>query len=132
MAHENPARLTFGKNIREHIGRQLRGHIDGRFGGNLTEAAANLGISKQRLFSYTSARSFPRADVIDLIGERWGLDLVGKRNRLPNKGDGIPPVQLGLFDQPVTLTNDQMTVVIERKGPSLAVRIEIAAQARIV
>jgi hypothetical protein len=133
MASERLARLTFGKNAKEHISKQIKAYISAKFGGSLTLAAASLEISKQRLQSYTSARSFPRAEVIDLIGEKWGPDVVGMGERTARlkKREGTPLVQLGLFDEPVTLTNDQMTVIIERKGANLAVRIEIAARAKI-
>lgn len=126
-------KLAFGTSARDHISRQLNAYVDAMFGGNKSAAAANLGIQRQRLFSYTSGKSFPRPDMIELIGEKWGIDLVGisKRGGAGTKEQTATPIQAGLFDEPVTLRNDQMTVVIERKGPSIAVRIEIAAQAKV-
>jgi hypothetical protein len=70
-----------------------------------------------------------------LIREKWHLDLSGTgRSTVENsKRAAAKPKsqQVTLFDKPVTLTNDQMTLVIERKGPGLELRLEVSAYAKI-
>jgi hypothetical protein len=131
---ESTSTLVFGESAKSQIGRRLNRYIAGNF-RNGSRAAASLGISKQRLFSYTSGKSFPGADAIDLIREKWQLDLLGaggSASRDQNRRASEPKAQqLSFFDKPVTLSNDQMTLVITRKGQGLEFRLEISADAKI-
>ena len=104
---------------------------------NGAKAAESLGISRQRLFSYTSGKTLPRAPMFDLILQKWELNLLGKRPR----PDGVPfnrgavrgsqSAQPSLFDSPVTLKSNELKVVIKRKGPRLVASIEIATDVEI-
>jgi len=130
-----PPKLVFGKNAKSQIGQRLKVHVSEEFDGNCAQAAKSLDISRQRLFSYTSGKSFPGADVIDSIREKWHLDLLGAggpTDENSKRATGNPKSQqLSFFNEPFTLANDQMTLVIERKGPGLEFRFEISARAKI-
>jgi transcriptional regulator with XRE-family HTH domain len=134
MAEATPS-LVFGESAKSQIGQRLKSYLSGQFRSG-AKAAESLGISRQRLFSYTSGKSFPGHDVIDLIREKWGVDLLGAGPGIgggdPEKIASVPKSQqLSFFDEPVTLASEQMTVTIERKGQGLEFRFEISAHAKI-
>jgi len=128
-----PSKLVFGESAKSQVGQRLKGYISENFAGNCAQAAKSLAISRQRLSSYTTGKSFPGADVIDLIRQKWHLDLLGTGGSAGAKraAGKAKSQQVGLFDEPVTLANDQMTLVIERKGPGLELRLEVSAYAKI-
>jgi hypothetical protein len=126
------AKFVFGVNIREQVAARIRAYIAKKFDNNSAVAAKSLKISRQRLFSYTSATTLPRPPMFDLILQEWGLDLLGKPSRR-SVGTLIAPVpiQRGLFDKPVTLKSDGMKVVIKRQGSRLVASIEISTHVKI-
>jgi hypothetical protein len=129
------SKFVFGTSIKQQVAERILMHIGAKFQNNSAKAAKNLGISRQRLFSYTSAKALPRAPILDLILEKWDLDLLGKnRSRVRVTSKRIAesqPVQRSLFDSPVTLKSDELKVVIRRKGPRLVASIEISADVEI-
>jgi transcriptional regulator with XRE-family HTH domain len=128
-----PPKLVFGTSAKSQVGQRLKVYISESFAGNCAQAAKSLGMSRQRLSSYTTGKSFPGADVIDMILEKWHLDLLGTGGSVGAKraAGKAKSQQVGLFDKPVTLTNDQMTLVIERKGPGIEFRFEVSARAKL-
>lgn len=115
---------------------KLQAYVAKEFDNNAAKAASNLRISRQRLFSYTSGKTLPRPPMFDLILKKWGLNLLGTVSR-PQGVAGKNPrsdyraLQGTLFDSPITLRNDQMKVVIKRKGPRLVASIEISTDVKI-
>jgi len=76
--------------------------------------------------------------MFDVILERWKLDLVGEKpstRRLTSQRahlvDPSSSKQPSLFDSPITLRSDELTVVIKRKGSRLVASIEILADVEI-
>jgi hypothetical protein len=130
-------KFTFGTSVKQQIALQLRAHVTANFGNKSASAAKTLGISRQRLFSYMSGKSFPRLPMFDTFREKWGLELIGEspshsvvaidRGRSSNSQS----TQLSLFDTPVTLKSKGLKVVIKRKGPGLVASIEIASDVEI-
>jgi hypothetical protein len=119
---------THESSAKTRIAEVLRKHILDIFDGNTTRAAEHLGITKQRLNSYTSCTSFPGADLIDAIKEKWNLDLL---NINGNGHAAIPMMaqvdrQLSLFDQPIKLANQGVEIVLARKGAGIAVAVTIS------
>jgi hypothetical protein len=130
-------KFIFGTSIKQQVADRIRAHIAANFDNNSAKAAKELKLSRQRLFSYTSAKTLPRPRVIDLILQKWGLDLLG---RDPRRHVGtlnratvreLQPIQGRLFDSPITLKSEELTVVIRRKGPRLVARIEVSADVEI-
>ena len=135
MASAAP-QFVFGKSIKVQLAENLKGFIRSNFETE-SEAAASLGIGKQRLNSYTHAKSLPGADLIDEIRRKWKFDPITGESVGREKVDQLAKdasrgaLQLNLFDQPVTLSNDQLTVSIQRKGQGLEVRLRVSQHARI-
>lgn len=106
--------LVFGTSAKQQVADRIRAHISEKFGNNIAKAAKSLGISRQRLFSYAAAKALPRSAVFDLFFQKWGLDLLGAPSRATgakSKGAGrqrARPVQISLFDNPITLKNDDL------------------------
>jgi len=130
-------KLAFGTSAKQQIAARLRAHVAAKFGSNSKKAAEDLGISRQRLFSYTSGKMFPRLPMFGVISEKWGLNLVGEirygQAVAMNRGEvrDLRSTQRSLFDSPVTLKSDGLKVVIKRKGPRLVASIEIATDVEI-
>jgi hypothetical protein len=133
---ESP-KFVFGRSIKQQVAERILAHIAAEFDDNAAKAAKNLRISRQRLFSYTSAKTLPRPRMLDLILKKWNLDLLGGERRgvgeTPKRTSAKEPqpVQRSLFDSPVTLRSDELRVVIKRKGPRLVATIEISADVEI-
>ena len=104
---------------------------------NATKAAKNLGVTRQRLFSYTSGKALPRAPMFDLMLERWGLNLLGEKQRPSGvRSKRVPTeewgsIQPSLFDSPLIFKSEELKVVIKRKGPRLVASVEISADVEI-
>jgi hypothetical protein len=129
-------KFVFGTSIKQQVAARITAYIAARFDSNSAKAADDLGISRQRLFSYTSAKTLPRPPMFDLILEKWGLNLLGKKPRgisifSRELTKDFRPEQTSLFDSPVTLKSDELRVVIKRKGPRLVASIEISADVEI-
>jgi hypothetical protein len=113
------------------VAEALKGYVRDFFLGDATRAAKDLGISKQRLNSYTSRTSFPPPEVFDRVRERWNLDLLSI-GAVPNRPPEAPTPgassarKLSLFDQPITLTNAGVKIVLERKGAAVAAEITVS------
>lgn len=124
-------KVVFGTGIKQQVAVRIRGYIAKNFGSD-SAAAKDLKISRQRLFSYTSATSLPRPDVFDLILQQWGLNLWDKPIRR-DTGNLIAsvPFQPALFDKPITLRSEGMKVVIKRKGARVIANIEISTDVQI-
>ena len=129
-------KFSFGTTAKEQVAKRIQAHVQENFHSG-AEAAESLAISRQRLFSYTSGKALPRAPVFDLILERWGLDLLGDKPRRRSaklkqgRTDESRPAQRSLFDSPIRLESNVLTVVIRRKGPRLVASIEISADVKI-
>lgn len=130
-------KLAFGKSAKQQIAERIQSYVKANFGENSAKAAKSLGISRQRLFSYTSGKTLPNAPMFDLLSRKWGLNLLGKdpgrRGSRVNRTKAPDPVstQPSLFDIPVTLTSGGLKVVIARRGPRLVASIEIATDVEI-
>ncbi len=131
-----PTKFVFGTSIKQQVAARILAHIAEKFDNNSAKAAESLGLSRQRLFSYTSAKTLPRPPVFDLILRKWGLNLLGKARHVNETFDRAAvqasrPVQHLLFDRPVILKSDELKVVIKRKGLRLVASIEISADVKI-
>jgi hypothetical protein len=127
-------KFIFGTNVRQQVATRILDHIAEKFGNNRAEAAKSLGMTRQRLFSYTSGKALPRPQVFDLILQKWNLDLLGEKYSRASGGSKHPhtqPAQRLLFEGPLTLMSEEMKVVITRKGPRLVAKIEIATDVEI-
>src|ERR1700728_877399 len=130
-------KFVFGTNVKQHVAQHILTYIAAKFDNNCATAAKDLGLSRQRLFSYTSGKTLPRPPVFDLILQKWNLDLLGEKYRRESKGvkslrvEKSQPIQRLLFDDPLTLTSDELKVVIKRKGPRLVASIEISTDVEI-
>jgi hypothetical protein len=129
-------KFVFGTDIKLQVAARIQAYVAAKFDDNSAKAAKSLRISRQRLFSYTSGKTLPRPPIFDLILREWGLNLLGKVSRresaaVRNPRSHTRPVQGSLFDSPITLRNDQMKVVIKRKGPRLVASIEISTDLKI-
>lgn len=129
-------KFTFGTSAKQQVAARLQAHVAANFHNNSSKAAEDLGISRQRLFSYVSGKTLPRAPMFDVIFKKWGLNLLGissgpQRRHRADRGNLREHQQPSLFDHPVTLKSDDLRVVIKRKGPRLVASIEIAAEVEI-
>jgi transcriptional regulator with XRE-family HTH domain len=124
--------LKFGTSARQQIGRAIGDYVSDRF-GTATAAANDLGISRQRLHSYTSGKSLPRAEVFDTIAARWKLPILGiPPNPKSKRGQGKSiRTQMDLFHSPMILRNDQVEVIVKRKGAGLVAEIKISASVKV-
>jgi hypothetical protein len=126
------AKFIFGVDIKRQVAARIQAHIATNFGNNSAEAAKDLNISRQRLFSYTSATTLPRPPMFDLFLQKWGLDLLGKSSQSGNAAlIAAVPIQRGLFDKPITLKGSGMKVVIKRQGSCVVASIEISTEVKI-
>ena len=111
------------------MGKAIQSEMALRF-KSAAEAARDLKISRSRLSSYTTGKSLPGSDFLDLIREKWGVSLVGRESvRAGNDKPGRSAIrgeQVSLFDRPVTLRSDIVSVKLERKGSGVAVKIELS------
>lgn len=123
--------FEFGTPVREQVGRALTEYVAGHFESSAA-AAKDLGISRQRLHSYMSGRSLPRADVLDLLARKWTLGLLGTRSAM---GAGSrrtsSSFQMGLFRSPLVFHSEDVEVVVRKKGPALVAEIRILASANV-
>jgi hypothetical protein len=126
------SKFLFGTGIKPQVAERIQAHVEKKFGNNGAKAAASLGISRQRLFSYTSAKALPRPPIFDLILQTWGLNLLGVKpyRRAEAEWESGPRQRL-LFESPITLKSDELRVVIKRKGPRVVASIEISADVEI-
>ena len=126
-------------NARQQIAERLRAHIATHFRGDIAAAAKSLGISRQRLHSYTAAvpQNFPGAEMIDSVLEKWGLDLIAGTPRLKPRAKkrvdaaAYKQAQLSLFDIPITLAGQEGKLTLQRKGFDLVAKIELLADVKI-
>jgi hypothetical protein len=124
-------KLQFGRSVKEQVVELLTAHISANFVSH-TEAAKSLGISRQRMFSYTSGKSLPRAPILDLMQQTWGLNLLGEGAKGNHENvEGSRPQQRSLFESPITLKSEDLTVVIRRKGPRLVASVTISSDVKI-
>jgi hypothetical protein len=121
-----------GNQAKGRVAEVLLQYVRRHFRGNLAEAAADLGYERQRLYSYTSQTSFPSAEVFDKVREKWNLDLLSLSppEQLAESGVTIAD-QWSLFEHAVRLKNEGMEIVLERKGPGIAVQISVSPDVRI-
>lgn len=118
-------KLKFGTDVKLQFGRQIKEHIAANFASDAA-AAKDLGISRQRLHSYTSGMSLPRATILDRMSEKWGLRVVGVDAPRSTRTRSRPIEQLDLlFKKPVTFENDQLRVVLQKNGSKVVARIQL-------
>ena len=118
--------------MRQQIGRTVKAYVSAHFKSSAA-AAKDLAVSRQRLHSYTSGKSLPGADFFEMLAAQWKLNLLDTRpktesKRSPGKPDGA---QMDLFSSPIIVRNDQIEVVVKRKGAGLVAEIKISASVRV-
>ncbi len=128
-------KLHFGESVRKQIGKRIEAYVVGKE-MTYTAAAVSLGISRQRLHSYKSGKSFPGLEVFEKMRSTWKLDLLGSEltsgvGELAVGSVRQPEQRQFTFEEPLTLSSDSVKVVIERVGRKLVARVEIRAAVRI-
>ncbi len=120
----------FGIPARKQIGNAIKTYASTHF-DTAAAAAKDLKISRQRLHSYTSGKSLPGAVFIDMVNARWNLNLLGSASTSKKASGQAQHSQLDLFHSPMILRNDQVEVVVKRKGVGLIAEIKISASVKI-
>lgn len=101
-----------------------------------TQAARDLGISRQMLYAYLNGKSRPRHDVLERACTAWNLQLNYKGFLVTAKAFGRPsavapppnPVQLDLFAAVGALRDQDLDVHVLRKDQG---RIELRVELRL-
>jgi DNA-binding phage protein len=114
-----PSGLT--KELRKAVAREFRRVIDQRY-PCAAKAAADLGISRQRLQRYLDRKATPHSDLLLLAMKKWGIKLrcfevEFSENAFREKTAEalLPAPQASLFDEPLSLRNDRLQVRLARK-----------------
>jgi hypothetical protein len=126
------ANMKFGTPVRLQVGRVISAYAAKNFASSAA-AAKSLDISRQRLHSYMSGKSLPGAEVFEILASRWKMDLLGPhaKARPKNQAKESRASQLDLFASPIILRNDQVEVVVKRKGAGLVAEIRISASVKV-
>jgi transcriptional regulator with XRE-family HTH domain len=104
------------------------------------DAAKELDVSRASLQFYLAGAHMPSSDVLRRAMELWDIKLTYRGRRLtvldlqaPAKEERSPspqPIQLSLWDSIKGLTNETLSVKVERKGPqSITLQVEIGFKA---
>src|SRR5208282_31179 len=91
------------------------------------QAAADLNVSRASLQFYLAGAHTPSSDVLRRAMELWGIELTYRGRKLTvldlespvrkNMPVPAPPLQLSLWDSIKGLSNDALSVKVERKSP---------------
>ena len=104
------------------------------------DAAKDLDISRSTLQFYLAGDHMPSSDVLRRAMELWGIELTYRGRKLtvldlqsPRKAE-IPspqePIQLMLWDSIKGLSNEALSVTVEKKSPqSITLQVEVSFKA---
>ena len=103
-------------------------------------AAADLNVSRASLQFYLAGAHTPSSDVLRRAMELWDIELTYRGRKLTvldlesplrtNRLVLAPPIQLSLWDSIKGLSNDALSVTVERKRPqSITLQVEIGFKA---
>jgi transcriptional regulator with XRE-family HTH domain len=91
---------------------------------NQSEAARELGITRQAFSQYLLRKATPQAEILARACAKWTLKLRYRDRDFTGGAFGVEPaaelephqdgLQLALFDEPQRFENDQLEVVLER------------------
>jgi transcriptional regulator with XRE-family HTH domain len=132
--HEFLAEIS--QQLRE--GLQRRDELARKQGTRYTriQAAKELDVSRASLQFYLAGKHTPSSDVLRRAMELWGVELTYRGRKLtvldlqPSnvlaQVKSPPPVQLSLWDSIKILKNDDLSVRVDRRGPSsITLQVEI-------
>ena len=138
------ARSTLNREFLAEISHQLReglcrqDQLARRKGKRYTriDAARDLNVSRSSLQFYLAGTHTPSSDVLRRAMELWDIELTYRGHRLTvldlhmpdKKGTALPPqpVQLLLWESIKELTNEALSIRVEKKGPqSITLQVEI-------
>ena len=109
---------------------EFRGEVAKKFalaiqGKSKAQAAEEIGVSRQALYQYLNSRATPKGDVLRRACVKWGitLDYRGMRLSEDQFKKSVPKqdqdeMQLSLLDALNVLRDRNLTVRVERKGPT--------------
>jgi len=125
-----------------HEGLRRRDQLARKEGKRYTrvDAATDLKVSRASLQFYLAGAHMPSSDVLRRAMELWGIELTYRGRRLtildlqsPGEAKSekvAQPVQLQLWDSIKGLTNEGLSIKVEKKGPkSITLRVEIGFKA---
>ncbi len=103
-------------------------------------AAADLNVSRASLQFYLAGAHTPSSDVLRRAMELWGVELTYRGRKLTvldlespirtNRPIPAPHLQLSLWDSIKGLSNDALSVTVEKKSPqSITLHVEIGFKA---
>lgn len=128
-----PSGLT--KELRKAVAREFRRVIDQRY-PSAAKAAADLGITRQRLQNYLERKATPHSDLLLLAMKKWGIKLrcfevefSESAFREKTAEELLPAPQLSLFDEPLSLRNDRLEVRLARKPAGV---LKISLEVKLV
>jgi transcriptional regulator with XRE-family HTH domain len=104
------------------------------------DAAEELGVSRASLQFYLAGTHMPSSDVLRRAMELWNIELTYRGRRLtvsdlqsPAKAEtsfSSQPVQLLLWDSIKGLSNEALSIKVEKKSPqSITLQVEIGFKA---
>jgi hypothetical protein len=136
--HEFLAEIS--RQLRE--GLQRRDEVARKQGKRYTRvlAAKELDVSRASLQFYLAGTHTPSSDVLRRAMELWGVELTYRGRKLtvldlqplnvPAEVKSPLPVQLSLWDSIKILKNDDLSVRVDRRGPSsITLQVEIGFKA---
>jgi transcriptional regulator with XRE-family HTH domain len=101
------------------------------------DAAKDLNVSRASLQFYLAGAHMPSSDVLRRAMELWDIELTYRGRKLtvidlqsPSKMEKITspqPVQLELWDSIKGLTNESLSISVEKKSPqSITLQVEVS------
>ena len=142
------ARSALNREFLAEISRQMREGLDQRdqlarrAGKRYTrvDAARELDVSRASLQFYLAGAHMPSSDVLRRAMELWDIDLTYRGRRLTvldlqsparaERSTSPQPIQLLLWDSIKGLTNDALSITVEKKSPeSITLQVEIGFKA---
>lgn len=104
------------------------------------DAAADLNVCRASLQFYLAGAHMPSSDVLRRAMELWDIELNYRGRKLtvldlqssspPEEHSSPRPVQLSLWDSIKGLTNETLSVKVEKKGPqSITLQVEVSFRA---
>ena len=103
-------------------------------------AAADLNVSRASLQFYLAGAHMPSSDVLRRAMELWGIELTYRGRKLrvldlqspakAKKEKVAQPIQLQLWDSIKGLTNEALSITVQRKSPqSITLQVEVSFKA---
>jgi transcriptional regulator with XRE-family HTH domain len=111
------AELTFRDEVAQGFDRARKDR-----GLNQTEAARELGVTRQAFSQYILRKTTPQSEILARACTRWNLKLRYRGHEFGapafaqtrKQAERTDSFQLGLFDRPQRVENDQLVVILER------------------